>query len=96
MNDRFETWWPTNPARLLLSAEAKEVARSVWTAARMDMVTEMQEAVAQAPNPTFEEMNDALWVSQSGVIQPEPRDPYRNAWCYGVPQPETEDKGAPC
>ena len=72
MTDRFEAWWPTNPARLLLSAEAKEVARSVWTAARADMVAEMQEAVAQAPNPTFKEMNDALWVSQLGIQQPEP------------------------
>ena len=72
LTDRFEAWWPTNPARLLLSAEAKEVARRVWHAARADMVIEMQEAVLQAPNPTFKQMSDALWVSQLGVIEPEP------------------------
>ena len=72
LTDRFEAWWPQNPARLLLSAEAKDVARRVWHAARTDMVAEMQEAVAQASNPTFKEMNDALWVSQLGIRQPEP------------------------
>ena len=72
MNDRFEAWWPLNPARLQLSAEAKEVARRVWHAARTDMVTEMQAAAAQASNPIFKEMNDALWVYQLGIRQPEP------------------------
>ena len=80
LTDRFEAWWPMNPARLRLSAEAKEVARRVWHAARTDMVAEMQEAVAQASNPTFKEMNDALWVSQLGIRQPEPlqREPWES------------------
>ena len=72
LTDRFEAWWPQNPARLMLSPEAKDVARRVWHAARADMVTEMQKAVAQAPNPSFKEMADALWVSQLGIRQPEP------------------------
>ena len=72
MNDRFEAWWVSNPARVALNPVAKEVARSIWRAARTDMVTEMQEAAARASNPTFKEMNDTLWVSQLGIRQPEP------------------------
>lgn len=72
MNDRFEAWWARNPARVALNPVAKEVARGVWRAVRTDMVTEMQEAAAQASNPTFREMNDALWVSQLDIRQPEP------------------------
>lgn len=96
LTDRFEAWWPTNPARLMLSPEAKEVARRVWQAARADMVVEMQEAMVQAPQPSFKEMADALWVSQLGVIPPEPRDPHRSAWLYGVPDELPERKGAAC
>ena len=72
MTDRFEAWWVSNPARVALNPAAKGVARGVWRAARADMVAEMQEAAAQASNPTFKEMNDALWVPQLGIRQPEP------------------------
>ena len=72
MTDRFEAWWASNTAREALNPVAKEVARGVWRAARADMAAEMQEAAAQASNPTFKEMNDALWVSQLGIRQPEP------------------------
>ena len=84
MTDRFEAWWPQNPARLMLSPEAKDVARRVWHAARADMVTEMQEVVAPAPNPSFKEMADALWVSQLGIQQPEPlqREPWGSVTAF--------------
>lgn len=84
LTDRFEAWWPQNPARLMLSPEAKDVARRVWHAARADMVTEMQEVVAPAPNPSFKEMADALWVSQLGIQQPEPmqREPWESVTAF--------------
>lgn len=102
LTDRFEAWWPTNPARLLLSAEAKEVARRVWHAARADMVVEMQEAVAQAPDPSFKEMADALWVSQLGIQQPAPlqREPWESVNAFEqrfvVAHGVVSRKGAPC
>lgn len=43
MNDeRFEAWWPRNPARLEMNPVAKEVARGIWRAAREDMLAEMR------------------------------------------------------
>lgn len=70
MNDkRFEDWWVRNPAREALNPVAKEVARGVWRAARVDMAAEIQGTVAQTPDPTFKERSDALWVSQLGVVK---------------------------
>ena len=98
LTDRFEAWWPQNPARLMLSPEAKDVARRVWHAARADMVTEMREVVAQAPNPSFKEMDDA----QLGIPQPEPlqREPWESVTAFEDRYVRAHDlpvvKGAPC
>ena len=107
-DDRFEDWWVSNPAREALNPVAKEVARGVWRAARADMAAEIQETVAQTPDPTFKEMSDALWVSQLGVVEPEPRQ--REMWESAsafeqrvrdqatgrVPLDAHPDKGEPC
>ena len=35
-DERFETWWASNPARVTLNPAAKEVARGIWHAACED------------------------------------------------------------
>ena len=68
---RFEAWWSGSPQRAGLSTVAKEIARGIWRAAQEDLAAEVEDAVAQAPNPSFKEMRDALWISQLGL----PRKP---------------------
>ncbi len=69
-DDRFEAWWPRNPARLDMHPVAKEVARGIWRAAREDMLVEMQEPNI---NPSFKEMGDALRASQLELFPLETR-----------------------
>ena len=50
-DDRFEAWWPRNPARLDMNPVAKEVARGIWRAAREDMLAEIQAAPFDPSTP---------------------------------------------
>ena len=106
MNDkRFDAWWASNPARESLNPVAKEVARGVWRAAQRDLAAEL---LAVAPQPTFKEMADALWISQLGVVQPNPaqRELWQSPLAFAehtrerltgdLPRGDEPDKGNPC
>lgn len=45
-DDRFEAWWPRNPARLEMNPVAKEVARGIWRAARADILDQLRDRAA--------------------------------------------------
>lgn len=61
-DDRFEAWWPRNPARRGMNPVAKEVARGIWRAAREDMLVEMQAAVTR---PQIAISGRTCWESAS-------------------------------
>jgi hypothetical protein len=86
MNDqRFETWWASNPARVALNPAAKEVARGIWRAAQQDLATELLEINPAPAGASF----DALIAS----LRTNPEYDRRAA---RVPPVGLSDKGAPC
>ena len=48
--NRFEAWWNRNPERRELSGSAKELARSIWTAAQDDFADDMPMLTPRVPS----------------------------------------------
>lgn len=101
MTDRFEAWWASNPARVVLNPAAKEVARGIWRAAQQDLATELVEigketraGVNQPPVCTNSDSWNCKYCRQAATC--EALNAAGDRANGRVPLVGPVDKGAPC